>query len=164
VDTLAHALWTNAVYVRHSRRDRCWAVFFGVAPDLLSFGPFVAWLLATDQFVFRGVVPPPSVVAAYRLTHSLVAFGAVFLLASLWWRRVWWPLWAWAGHIGVDVVTHTVDYFPTPFLYPLSSFSVSGVNWAEPTFVVVNYTLLAMVYLELGRRWRQRARDHFTRR
>jgi membrane-bound metal-dependent hydrolase YbcI (DUF457 family) len=158
MDTLAHGLWTNAIFSRQQSRDKWWAIFFGIAPDALSFGPFVGWKLATNSFAFR-MTPPDLVVAAYALTHSLVIFAFFFGLA-LWWRggQPWWPLLAWGLHIVVDIFSHSYDYFPTPFLFPFSRFEVNSISWAEPTFMIANYTFLALVYFEIYRRQGKRSR------
>lgn len=156
MDTLAHGLWTNAIYQRQRGQNRWWAIFFGVAPDLFSFGPFfVARLI---QGVWPGSRPalasiPAYVSIIYNYTHSVVIWLIVFGLAVFWLRgRVWWPLTAWLIHILVDIGTHTYEFFPTPFLFPLSYWKVNAINWADPTFMLVNYSLLVLVYLEIYRR------------
>lgn len=162
MDTLAHGLWTNIAAQRLGRRDRWWAIFFGVAPDVFSFGPFLAARLLTHTFVPRAT-PPEYVSRLYDWTHSLVIFAAVYLVvafirgayARVYWRGVpwnpWWPLLAWALHIVVDTFTHKLDYFPTPFLFPLHEIRVNGISWADPTFMLVNYSLLTLAYLALFR-------------
>lgn len=52
---------------------------------------------------------------------------------------------AWILHILMDIPVHTQEYFPTPFLFPLSDFTVNGVssinlwiaNWVA---LIIGYT------------------------
>ena len=36
----------------------------------------------------------------------------------------------WVFHIFLDIPTHTIKFFPTPFLMPFSDFMVDGVGWS----------------------------------
>ena len=158
MDTLAHGLWTNVIYQRQRAADRWWAIFFGVAPDLFSFGPFFVTRLIDNAWpAGRPSLAsiPVYVSIIYSYTHSIVIWLIVFGLVVLWRRgRVWWPLSAWLVHILVDIGTHTYEFFPTPFLFPLSSWKINAINWADPTFMIVNYSLLLLAYLEIYRRRR----------
>lgn len=151
MDTLAHGLWTNVMYRRQRAVDRWWAIFFGVVPDLLSFGPFFVTRILHNS-LSRGrpsIASIPAYVSIiYNYTHSAVIWLVVFGLVVLWRRgRVWWPLVAWLVHILIDIGTHTYEFFPTPFLFPLSPWKANVINWADPTFMFANYSLLALVYL-----------------
>ncbi|KKU48450.1 hypothetical protein A3H10_02595 [Candidatus Uhrbacteria bacterium RIFCSPLOWO2_12_FULL_46_10] len=156
MDTLAHGLWANVIYQRQRAADRWWAIFFGVAPDLFSFGPFMISRILFGTFgVGRPEVEsiPLYVSFIYNYTHSAVIFLVVFGLVALWRSgKIWWPLAAWGLHILIDIGTHTYEFFPTPFLFPLSSWKVNAINWADPTFMIVNYSLLVLAYLEIYRR------------
>ena len=151
MDTLAHGLWTNALYHRQRASDRWWAIFFGVAPDLFSFGPFfvMRFLQETLPSGRPSLASIPDYVSIiYNYTHSaiiwLIVFGLVFFWRS---RQPWWPLGAWGLHILIDIATHTFEFFPTPFLFPISTWKVNALSWADPTFMLVNYSLMALVYL-----------------
>ena len=153
MDTLAHGLWTNIIFQRRRPYGRWWPIFFGVAPDLFSFGPFFLTRL------LRGLWPlvrpeldiiPFYVSILYNYTHSLIIFLAIFVGVALWRvGRVWWPLGAWGLHILIDIGTHTDEFFPTPFLFPLSSWKFSGISWADKTFMAVNYFVLIILYVVL---------------
>ena len=163
MDTFAHGLWSNIVFHRLSWRQRAWAIFFGMAPDIFSFGPHVAYLLATRAFRFHSD-PPDYAVFLYKYAHSLIIFGTVLAVVALvrYWRGsasiFWLPLFGWAFHICIDILTHTKDFFPTPFLYPMFDVKLSGIDWTDSTFMVVNYTLILMAYIQLW--WRMRSRCH----
>jgi mannose/fructose/N-acetylgalactosamine-specific phosphotransferase system component IIC len=158
VDTLAHYLWAVALYWL-LRKDRKWLLgISGALPDLLSFGPLFAYTILSGASLGHG--PPalsliPSwVFAAYNVTHSLVVIGIAF--AILWVAKREWTvfLYGWILHILCDIPTHTRAYFPTPFLWPISSLTISGMSWARPWFMATNYAALAGVYAYLI--WRDR--------
>jgi hypothetical protein len=149
MDIFAHALWTQAVF--HEYTWRWWAVLLGFLADALVFGPVMVYGIITGV---RGHAVPffQSWTQLYRVTHSLVIWLVVAALLFLVLRRFWWPLLGWLLHILVDIPTHSKAFFPTPFLWPLSSFTVDGINWSTPWFMVLNYGALAAVYLILYRK------------
>jgi len=187
MDIFAHGLWTNAVYEgasrakkqERSKKDTWLAIFFGIAPDILSFGvllfvnifttgilwPYMQarvgseWGAKIANIIGHWISSPPQapdpnmipqyVHTLYNFTHSLVIFAAVFILIWLLRRKPYWLLAGWGLHIGIDIFSHSDKFFPTPFLFPLSDFHVNGVSWAEPVFMLVNYAALIVVYLWL---------------
>ncbi|MBI2023507.1 hypothetical protein HYT01_03025 [Candidatus Giovannonibacteria bacterium] len=161
MDIFAHALWTGAAYKTVPKEKwsakKVWlSVFFGVAPDLFSFGIlFVSYFLQKGlkrpEFLTQGPPPmsliPDYVSVAYNYTHSLIIFSLVFLIALMIYKKPFWPLAAWGLHILIDIPTHTSAFFPTPFLWPFSSFKVSGISWGNPWFMLVNYSAIILAYL-----------------
>lgn len=158
MDVLAHTLWTNAVFhtkYNTDRKRRYIAAFFGVAPDLVGFTPAFFYMLLSGGF--RG---PESFASthwvfiyaqnAYNYSHSLVVFAAVFLIVALFRKgKPYWPLLGWALHICIDIPTHH-GFYETPFLFPLSSYRFShGMSWSNSTFMIINYSIMALVYLGL---------------
>ncbi|OGR89078.1 MAG: hypothetical protein A2992_03100 [Elusimicrobia bacterium RIFCSPLOWO2_01_FULL_59_12] len=158
MDTLAHGLWGGAVFGQREKGRWTWAFLLGMAPDLLSFGPFFLTRLGTiaERWGTRQRMEPPDpsiipayVYDAYDVTHSLVMWG---LAGGLIWafRRKWLWVWgAWALHILCDIPTHSTRFFPTPFLWPLDTPFVNGARWAAPGFMLANYSLLALTYLAI---------------
>lgn len=159
MDIFAHAFWTNAVFYskyKNRKRARLWAVAFGVLPDIISFAPAVLFLLFNWQrfrpamyFQSQGWVFTYAL-RSYNFTHSLVIFlAAALAVAAVRKGKVYWPMLAWALHIIIDIPTHK-NFFPTPFLYPLSNYhNPYAVPWAEPKFMLINYTAIVLVYLAL---------------
>lgn len=156
MDVFAHVLWTNAVYYTKYRTEkvqRYWAMFFGVMPDLISFTPAFAYMILSGRRFGIEAFTSASLVFnyaswSYNWTHSFVSFVAV-LIAVLIVRkgRMYWPLWGWALHIGIDIFSHK-DFYETPFLYPLSGYKFGhAVSWGHPLFMLINYAALALVYL-----------------
>lgn len=153
MDIFAHGLWSGAVYNRS--KQFWWAVFFGVAPDLFSFGLFFVQMVLMGKFFardFNRTEPPdPSFVpdyvhSLYNVTHSLIIFLIIFGIVWAIRKRPFWELGGWGLHILIDVPTHSSRFFPTPFLFPFSSFTVNGISWGTPWFMVVNYASLVAVY------------------
>lgn len=149
--------------LERSERNRWLAVLFGIAPDLVSFGPM---FLARFIFNFRSswmMKPnisqiPAYVFGAYNWTHSLVIFGLVFGLIWLIRRKIFYPILGWLLHILIDIPSHSIKFFPTPFLWPIFGFRINGLSWADPWFMVINYAALIAVYLILYLPWPRKAK------
>lgn len=126
------------------------AFFFGVLPDILSFGIYIvgSWIGIFKHPNFSsGRHPDPSMIPdfvhiAYDWTHSLVIFLVVFGIVWIVRQKIYWPMFAWPLHILSDIPTHSGDFFPTPFLWPLSDFHVYGVSWGHPYIFFPNWILL----------------------
>lgn len=153
MDIFAHALWSGAIY---NKKRAGWAIFFGIAPDLFSFGILIALHLIVNGFVpiafNHGDIPrpefvPPFVYSLYNVSHSLVVWAVLFAIGWLYFRRLPWEFTAWAVHILIDVPTHSAAFFPTPFLWPLPQpFFINGISWATPWFMIVNYGAIILIY------------------
>lgn len=155
MDTLSHGLYGGIAFGRKSRWGYWLAFFFGIAPDLLSFGVFMvfAWLGIWEHPDWSsGQHPDPAAIpayvhAAYSVTHSLVIFAVIFALVWIIRRRPLMEMLAWPLHILVDIPTHSDRFFPTPFLWPISDFTVNGYPWSRPEIFIPNVVLLAGLYL-----------------
>jgi hypothetical protein len=162
VDIFAHGLWATAAARGTNRKAKWrirlgWAAFFGMFPDLFAFS-----LSFVTIFVNRvngvPVTGHPGLELAwqlYQISHSLFVFTAVFGLIWLIRRRPTLELLGWPLHILIDIPSHTLRFFPTPFLWPVSSYYVNGISWGNRWFMLVNYSAIAAAYLLLwwtGRR------------
>ncbi len=167
MDILAHTLWANAgaraantVAEKKGKRLHIspgWAAFWGVFPDFFAFTiPFV---IALYRLVFEHV--PVSMlhdhhhvgggfdIAAYlyQYSHSLVIWAAVFVLVWIWSHRPRWELLAWALHILIDIPSHAIGFYPTPFLFPVSEYRFPyGIPWSNTWYMFINYVALAAVW------------------
>jgi hypothetical protein len=138
MDTLAHSLWSLAGgRAARSKTRGLWLAFWGAFPDLVWL-PFTAWeLMTAHQLVYF--------MSIYRLSHSLVIWAAVVALISIKWRRAIYWMWPWALHVIIDIPGH--QSMPTPFLWPLSNFSIRGwFDWLNIYFVVGTYAALTLVW------------------
>jgi hypothetical protein len=106
--------------------------------------------------------------ALYHPSHSLIIFACVFFL--VWAVRWYWlnyrrgvripaaaatpasPPWemcGWLLHILIDIPSHTLRLYPTPFLWPLSDLKVDGISWGRPWFMALNYGALLTMFIVL---------------
>jgi hypothetical protein len=136
-------------------KQRLWAVFFGVAPDLVGFAPAFFYMLFSGhsfgpKAFDSGVWVFKFASEAYNYTHSLVIFvGVALIVAALRNGRIYWPMFGWLLHILIDIPSHK-DFYETPFLFPLSNYRFShGVSWAHPTYMFINYGALIIVYIAI---------------
>jgi len=83
----------------------------------------------------------------YNATHSLIVFALIFSLVWLFNRKPLWIMLAWALHILIDIPTHDITLFPTPFLWPLSQFRFDGISWHKPIVMILDVSLLFIFYL-----------------
>lgn len=109
------------------------AFLWGALPDLIPFTvPVIISLVRRFSF-WAGENPEILEVSVYlyQYTHSLVIFLAIFLLFRLCVKKWYLPMLGWAFHILLDIPLHAPDYFATPFLFPVSSWTLPfGISWA----------------------------------
>ena len=154
MDIISHGLWGGIAFGRKSKRLFWWSFLIGIAPDLLSFGLFsvanILGLVSGPDWKLGSVDPlafPIAIYKLYNITHSLVIFALVFGLVWFLRRKPFLPILAWGLHILVDIPTHSAAFFPTPFLWPISNFTVNGVSWGQPLIFFPDIILLAALYL-----------------
>jgi hypothetical protein len=137
--------------VVHLAPVAAWAAFGGG-----SLGELAAYALATPAT--EPALPHWVSEAAHHLhciMHSALIAGAVaWAVARVprWWRLLALPLAGWWLHIGIDVFTHSADYYPAPVLYPLTQRGFDGLAWNTPWFLAANYAALALAAIALWRR------------
>ncbi len=154
MDIISHGLWGGLAFGRRRRRDYWIAFFIGLAPDLFSFGLLTAATILglSPSPDWRGGTPSPDAIPAYvhvlyNYTHSLIIFAVAFGLIWLIRRKPYLPLLAWGLHIGMDIFKHSRGFFPTPFLWPLSSFTINGTPWSNPWIFFPNWIALIIGYV-----------------
>ena len=165
MDILSHGLWGSAVVGRKGKKSFWLAFFFGVAPDLFSFGIFTAsvWLGFESGPEWQHGPPDPSqipsyVYSLYNVTHSLFVFLLIFGIVFAFRKKPMWEMSAWGFHVLLDIFTHSERFFPTPFLWPISDFHVNGQSWGTWWIFLPNVALLALVYAYWG--WKIRKHAH----
>lgn len=134
-----------------------WVTFWGVFPDLFAFGiTFFTILPLLFSGGFRGGRPPsmgglPAYL--YQYSHSLVIWAVVFTIVWIIFKKPRLELLGWALHILIDIPSHAAQFYPTPFLFPLSNWKfLHGVSWGNPIYMIVNYSLLLLATFYLFRR------------
>ncbi|MDZ4723042.1 MAG: hypothetical protein SGI97_03935 [candidate division Zixibacteria bacterium] len=160
MDIFAHALWTNLACQKAEDSTRYWAIAYSVAADMAAFAPALIHSFAKKKISQWKKVDPSSfeelnrsipwwVYLLYDITHSIPLWSLAFGLAWALLGEMPWQAFGWLGHILVDIPTHSKRFFPTPFLWPISRFTVDGISWGVPWFMRLNYGLLAISYLIL---------------
>jgi hypothetical protein len=144
VDTFAHALWSWIIFRNYlfTNKEVWLAVFFGVAPDLFSWTIYLFYNLITNGFkIGKPALEaiPNWIFTLYGITHSLFVFAFVALACFIALKHVPIYLWAWLIHILIDIPTHSRDFLPTPFLWPLSSWHFPGISWGTPVIMIINW-------------------------
>lgn len=165
MDALSHALYGGIVFGRRSWSSFKLSFFFGMAPDLFSFGLFFVLTLVgviEHPSWFSGEHPAPEAIpgyihSLYAGTHSLVVFACVFMVVWLVRKKPFIEMLGWPLHILVDIPTHAITDFATPFLWPLSDWRFDGWNWDHPAIFISNGVLLIGLYTWFFIfRWRQK--------
>lgn len=149
MDIISHGLWGGLAFGRKQKKLYWWAAAFGIMPDFLSFGIYtiltVLGIMPRPDWSSHPVTPD-FVHSFYNVTHSLVIFIIVFAIVWLIRKKAFLPLLAWPIHILMDIPTHSAEFFPTPFLWPVSNFHVNGIPWSNPYIILPDLALLLIFY------------------
>ncbi len=170
MDVLAHTLWANAGARAGNKLSQKkggsfhtnvgWTAFFGIFPDLFAFTiPFV---LAFYKVIFGGQSLSglrdhhglaggfDTAAYLYQFSHSLVVWAFVFGVVWYFAKRPRYELLGWALHILIDIPSHAIGFYPTPFLFPISEYRFPyGVSWSNTWYMIINYSALAFVWVRI---------------
>lgn len=139
MDIIAHGVYNIALQKTISKdkkdpKDILTAFGWGIVPDLLAFGiPFSLAIFSgsLDHHAKLGGFDIAGIV--YPYTHSLIIFGAIFFVVYAVRRKWYLSMLGWGFHILLDIPFHTADFFPTPFLFPISNYALPfGIYWGAP--------------------------------
>ncbi|MBU0894005.1 MAG: metal-dependent hydrolase [Nanoarchaeota archaeon] len=150
MDVISHGLWAILLVKGIFNKGKLWLAFLvGILPDVIPFGiPFVQIIFSGSTLGKEQVINAPSYVhILYGLTHSLLIVTIVFLLIYLIKKKIYIWVLAWPLHILIDIPTHSNEFFPTPFLYPISNFTVNGILWTNPYIFFPNWVLLIILFI-----------------
>ena len=157
MDIISHGLWGSLVFGRKNKLTFLIAFLIGIAPDLFSFGFYtlLTWLGIEQRLDWASGVPPMSLIPAYihllyNITHSLIIFIIIFALVWLIARKPVWIMLAWLLHIIIDIFSHSLEFFPTPFLWPLSDYVFNGIMWGNPYIFFPNWILLLILFIHFS--------------
>jgi hypothetical protein len=173
MEVVAHGLLTAAAGIAANRSIKTririgWLVWWGVFPDVAAFGPAIVIGLALRLMGGAAVVPPHGHfvphfrigLPLYAAAHSLVVFTLVFAIAALLARRPVYAMLGWLLHILIDIPTHSLSYYATRFLWPVSDVRVDGIAWWTPWFWVATYAAIVVAYVVMWKRgWLRRGRS-----
>ena len=174
MDILSHGLWAGAVCKAINKKTKKplnikIAAFWGIFPDIFAFAAPFIWLFW--NLIFGGMslsdIPradeieplPQDTLPIFKLTsllysvsHSAIVFLFIFAAVYFVFRRLVWELGGWFLHIILDIPTHSYQFYPTPFLWPVSDWKFSGFLWTELWFLIPNYAVLIIIFLFLRKK------------
>lgn len=153
MDVFSHGLWGGAALGIKNRTNYLIAFVLSVLPDVLAEGVMfsLAFLKLEGMPSLQNGHPdiadfPVYARNFYNMTHSLIIFFIIFVIIWLVRKKPFYPLAAWAIHIIIDIPTHSLKLFPTPFLWPISDYRFDGISWDNPIIMIPNILLLSTVY------------------
>ena len=141
-DIFYHGILSSLIFWNHDRKK---ATLYGMLPDLISFGPYVIYQLFTGiNFNIHDV--PKWVHKNYNLGHSIFFWICLYFLIYLLSGYNEYLLLAPIISIILDIPFHSMNAYPTPFLWPLSDYKVDGITWTEPYISNLLYLFLLSFY------------------
>lgn len=144
MDIFAHYLWSYGIFFKEKKK---WLLgIIGILPDLISFGPHFMYSIF-NGFKFNPINIPDYIHELYSFTHSFLIFLIIFFILYLLFKRKSIYLIPWGIHILMDIPSHSQRFFATPFLWPISDFTVNGTSWATSWFMILNYSLIFALFL-----------------
>ena len=156
MDYFSHGIWSYIFF--HRSKQPFYAVLFGLLPDSTSWLIYFFYRLITWDLKFgkpNVFAVPDWVMTLYGLSHSLVICAAAFLIVYLVLKKIPVYMYAWPIVIVMDILTHTREFLPTPFLYPISNWPFPGISWGNRWFMLVNWGLIIMIlsYIVVKKKW-----------
>ncbi len=162
VDIFAHTIWSFIIFRNIVSSKEIWfALFFGALPDLASWTIYMFYAIIKGEFNIKKMKKgfkfdqsqinkiPKWAWTLYGISHSIFICGVVLIIIYLYFGNLPWWLLAWPIHILMDIPTHSKDFFPTPFLWPISDYAFPGISWGSPIFMILNWTaiILYLIYI-----------------
>ena len=150
MDTLSHALWGRGVFGYNGYPFS--SIFFGILPDLFSFGIFYFISLFFNYSKFEFGKPkleelPNYIFELYNVSHSLIVASFIILIAYFFLKKEFvFAMLAWPLHILIDFPFHSIEYFPTPIFWPISNFKFDGIPWSVNYIWYSNIAGLILLY------------------
>tara|TARA_Y100000746_G_scaffold222733_1_gene223475 strand:- start:10081 stop:10557 length:477 start_codon:yes stop_codon:yes gene_type:complete len=154
MDTLSHALWGKGLF--GYRKYRYYSFLFGALPDLFSFGIYFIYSIFFTSSPIMGRPTrseiPEWVYSLYDISHSLVIASLFIFIAYKINKEFAFPMLAWPAHIILDFFTHSIEFFPTPILWPISDFKFDGIPWSNPIVFFANVLVIFLLFIY---RWKR---------
>ncbi len=149
MDTLSHALWGKGLF--GYRKYRWYSFLFGALPDLFSFGIYFCYIIlfSSSPLMERPTRSeiPEWVYSLYDISHSMVIASIIIFIVYKINKEFAFPMLAWPAHIILDFFTHSIEFFPTPILWPISDFKFDGIPWSNPIIFFTNVLLIFLLFI-----------------
>lgn len=167
MDIISHGLrW--GITVGRTNKKQFWLSFvFGILPDFVAFG--IPAIVMVFSIIFLGQAVPDFhtgqhittsfdyVHTIYTITHSLVTRAVVFGALWLIFKKPILPCFARLFHILLDIPTHSLAFYATPFLWPISNYRFDGIPRHNPQILYPDILLIVIVYgIYFWRKWYRR--------
>jgi len=150
---MSRALWSGAAFGREGAKYFLTAAGFSIFPNIMTEGLFFVLLILGIGGMpgWEGGHPdimdyPIFAQILYNITHSLIVFALLFAILRILAVEVIVAAAGWGLHILIDIPTHSLSLFPTPFLWPLSDFKFDGIGWDNPVILAVDIVSLICIY------------------
>jgi len=169
MDVFSHWLWGMVL----TRGKMSWKISgpMGVLPDLMAFVPASIYGLLNG--IPRVKIDENSRTEELPVAWEIYQWSHSFTFVLLLFVTAWWILERkghsdakrtagifvipWIAHILIDIPGHTIDFFPTPFLYPFSDLMFDGVRWSTWWFFALNLVLLVGAWIYVLRKERNQS-------
>lgn len=142
MDYFSHGLWSYIFF--HRIKKPIYAVLFGLMPDTFSWVIYAIYNILTGSFFGKPNLDliPDWAFTLYGISHSLIIWSVIILALFIVLRKV--PLYVFAAPISIimDVPTHSREFLPTPFLWPVSNWHFPGFSWGQGWFLLINYAFI----------------------
>jgi hypothetical protein len=153
MDFISHSLWGGIAFGRKNKRLFLLATAISLLPDFLTEGLFGILYLLGESGIPGWENGHPNITDypvwaqnLYNITHSFVIFVLVFLIVWIVTKQPRWIICAWGLHILIDIPTHSLALFPTPFLWPVSDYKFNGIGWDNALILAADVSLLIASY------------------
>lgn len=158
MDYFAHGFWSYILF--HWTKKPHYAVLFGLVPDTFSWFIYMVYSLFKFESFGKPALEkiPDWVFTLYNISHSLIIAITAILIVLLVMKKFPVYMLAWPLSIVTDVFTHTREFLPTPFLWPISVWKFPGISWGNGWFMIANYIAitLSLAYIILKKKKKRR--------
>lgn len=147
MDYFAHGLWS---YIFFNKTSKPWiAVLFGLLPDSMSWMIYFFYNIFLNGLTLGKPnidIVPDWVFTLYGVSHSLIVSSLACLivigLVYYFTKKYFLYILAWPISVILDTLTHTREFLPTPFLWPISDWAFPGISWGNKWFFILNWGLI----------------------
>ncbi len=151
MDIVSHGLYGWALFGNKDKKQFWLAFGFGVLPDFVAFGlPFASSIAGMvfhgTPVMFSKTNIPNYVHTIYNVSHSLITWSVVFTALRIIYKKPIKASYARLLHILMDIPTHSLAFFATPFLWPLSNYRFDGIPWSDKIIFLPNIAILIIIY------------------
>ncbi|HLC65196.1 MAG TPA: hypothetical protein VJI46_03675 [Candidatus Nanoarchaeia archaeon] len=155
MDFIAHGFWSYIIF--HKTKKPLYAVLFGLLPDIISWGPYMVYRLFTDFSFGKPVLEkiPDWVYTLYGVGHSIFVWALIIAIIYFINKKYFIYTLAAPIEIIIDAFTHSREFLPTPFLWPVSEWTFPGISWGQWWFMLINYVLIVVCMIYILRKKRK---------